>query len=42
MAAAAIITLLPSVILAIFIQRYLVRGLTFGAVKRVMGEEKLW
>ncbi|MDI9607263.1 MAG: carbohydrate ABC transporter permease [Atribacterota bacterium] len=33
MAAAAIITLLPSVILAIFIQRYLVRGLTFGAVK---------
>jgi multiple sugar transport system permease protein len=33
MAAAAIITLLPSVILAIFIQKYLVRGLTFGAVK---------
>lgn len=33
MAAAAIITLLPSLILAIFIQRYLVRGLTFGAVK---------
>ncbi|NLJ38233.1 MAG: carbohydrate ABC transporter permease [Candidatus Atribacteria bacterium] len=33
MAAAAIITLLPSVVLAIFIQKYLVRGLTFGAVK---------
>jgi len=33
MAGAAIVTLLPSVILAIFIQRYLVRGLTFGAVK---------
>jgi multiple sugar transport system permease protein len=33
MSAAAIITLLPSVILAIFIQKYLVRGLTFGAVK---------
>ncbi len=33
MAAAAIITLLPSVVLAFFIQRYLVRGLTFGAVK---------
>jgi multiple sugar transport system permease protein len=33
MAAAAIVTLLPSVVLAFFIQRYLVRGLTFGAVK---------
>jgi multiple sugar transport system permease protein len=33
MAAAGIVTLLPSVILAFFIQRYLVRGLTFGAVK---------
>lgn len=33
MAAAGIVTLLPSVLLAFFIQRYLVRGLTFGAVK---------
>lgn len=33
MGAAAIVTLIPSVVLAFLIQRYLVRGLTFGAVK---------
>jgi len=33
MAAASIITALPVLILAIFIQRYIVRGLTLGAVK---------
>ena len=32
-AAAAMISLVPPVILALTIQRYLVRGLTFGAVK---------
>ncbi len=33
MAAAAVVSVLPSVILAAFIQRHLVRGLSFGAVK---------
>lgn len=33
MATAATISILPSVILALFIQRHLVRGLSFGAVK---------
>lgn len=32
-AAAALISLVPPLILALFIQRFLVRGLTFGAVK---------
>jgi len=32
-AAAALISLLPPLLLALSIQRYLVRGLTFGAVK---------
>ncbi len=33
MAAATVITILPPLILAIFIQKYLVRGLTMGAVR---------
>jgi multiple sugar transport system permease protein len=33
MAAATVITILPPLILAIFIQKYLVRGLTLGAVR---------
>ena len=33
MAAAAMLTMLPPLILALFFQRYLVRGLTLGAVK---------
>ena len=33
MAAMAMITLIPSVIIVIFAQRYIVMGLTFGAVK---------
>lgn len=33
MTAAAVIMMLPTVVLTFFIQRYLVRGLTFGAVK---------
>lgn len=34
MAAGAAITMLPTVIAALVMQRYLIRGLTFGAVKR--------
>lgn len=33
MAAATVITILPEVILALAVQRYMIRGLTFGAVK---------
>ncbi len=33
MAAAAVITMLPPFLMALFFQRYLVRGLTLGAVK---------
>jgi multiple sugar transport system permease protein len=33
MAAAAVLTMLPPFIMALFFQRYLVRGLTMGAVK---------
>jgi multiple sugar transport system permease protein len=33
MAAASIITILPEVIIAFFIQKYLVRGLSLGAVR---------
>jgi multiple sugar transport system permease protein len=33
MAAAAVISSLPQIILALSIQRYLIRGLSFGAVK---------
>jgi multiple sugar transport system permease protein len=33
MSAAAVVTMLPPLLLAIFFQRYLVRGLTLGAVK---------
>ncbi len=33
MAAAAVVTLLPPLVLALFFQRYLVRGLSFGAVQ---------
>lgn len=33
MAAAAVLTMLPPLILALFFQRYLVRGMTLGAVK---------
>jgi len=33
MAAAAIISSVPQIILAMSIQRYLIRGLSFGAVK---------
>lgn len=33
MAAAAVITMLPPLLIALFFQRYLVRGLTLGAVK---------
>jgi ABC-type glycerol-3-phosphate transport system permease component len=33
MMAAAVVMMVPTVILTFFIQRYLVRGLTFGAVK---------
>ncbi len=29
----AVIMMLPTVVLTFFIQRYLVRGLTFGAIK---------
>jgi multiple sugar transport system permease protein len=32
-AAAATISILPSVVLALFVQKHLVRGLSFGAVK---------
>ena len=33
MSAAAVLTMLPPLLLALFFQRYLVRGLTLGAVK---------
>ena len=33
MAAATVITILPEIILALAVQRYMIRGLTFGAVK---------
>jgi len=33
MAAAAVLTMLPPLLIALFFQRYLVRGLTLGAVK---------
>lgn len=33
MSAAAVVTMLPPFIMALFFQRYLVRGLTMGAVK---------
>ena len=33
MAAAAVLTMLPPFLMALFFQRYLVRGLTMGAVK---------
>ena len=33
MCAAAVVTMLPPFLLALFFQRYLVRGLTMGAVK---------
>ena len=33
LAAMSMITLIPSVIIVIFAQRYIVMGLTFGAVK---------
>jgi multiple sugar transport system permease protein len=33
MAAAAVVTMLPPFLMALFFQRYLVRGLTMGAVK---------
>jgi multiple sugar transport system permease protein len=33
MAAAAVVTMLPPLLLAVFFQRYLVRGMTLGAVK---------
>ena len=33
MAAAAVVTMLPPMLMALFFQRYLVRGLTMGAVQ---------
>jgi ABC-type glycerol-3-phosphate transport system permease component len=33
MSAAAVLTMLPPLVLALFFQRYLVRGMTLGAVK---------
>jgi multiple sugar transport system permease protein len=33
MTAAAVVTILPELVLALIVQRYIVRGLTFGAVK---------
>jgi multiple sugar transport system permease protein len=33
MAAAAVLTMIPPFLMALFFQRYLVRGLTLGAVK---------
>ena len=33
MSAAAVVTMLPPFLMALFFQRYLVRGLTMGAVK---------
>ena len=33
MSAAAVMTMLPPLLLALFFQRYLVRGMTLGAVK---------
>jgi multiple sugar transport system permease protein len=33
MAAATIVTIVPEMILALLVQRYMIRGLTFGAVK---------
>jgi multiple sugar transport system permease protein len=33
MTAAAVVTILPELVLALAVQRYIVRGLTFGAVK---------
>ena len=33
MAAVAVISILPALIFLIFVQRYIVMGLTFGAVK---------
>lgn len=33
MAAATVITILPEIVLALLVQRYMIRGLTFGAVK---------
>jgi multiple sugar transport system permease protein len=33
MTAAAVVTMLPPLLMALFFQRYLVRGLTLGAVK---------
>ncbi len=33
MAAATVITILPEIVLALAVQRYMIRGLTFGAVK---------
>jgi multiple sugar transport system permease protein len=33
MAAAAVVTVFPGVVLTLLVQRWVVRGLTFGAVK---------
>jgi len=33
MAAAAVMVMLPNIVMTIFLQRYVVRGLTLGAVK---------
>ena len=33
MSAAAVMTMLPPLLIALFFQRYLVRGMTLGAVK---------
>ena len=33
MAAATVITIVPEIILALLVQPYMIRGLTFGAVK---------
>jgi multiple sugar transport system permease protein len=33
MSAAAVVTMLPPLVMALFFQRFLVRGLTMGAVK---------
>jgi multiple sugar transport system permease protein len=34
MTAAAIVTIVPELILALLVQRHIVRGLTYGAVKQ--------